>query len=122
LSSRLGLQRVICGFLVATALLMIGFGFVSGSVWVLILFGLIGFGIQGGFVGMYSLAAKLYPTRIRATGVGWAVGAGRIGAVVGPMVGGVLIGAGWSMSSNFIAFAIPALLAGVITVLIKVKE
>lgn len=127
LSSRLGLQRVICGFLVATALLMIGFGFVSGSVLGgptlrLGLFGLIGFGIQGGFVGMYSLAAKLYPTRIRATGVGWAVGAGRIGAVVGPMVGGVLIGAGWSMSSNFIAFAIPALLAGVITVLIKVKE
>lgn len=127
LSSRLGLQRVICGFLVATALLMIGFGFVSGSVWGgptlrLVLFGLIGFGVQGGFVGMYSLAAKLYPTRIRATGVGWAVGAGRIGAVVGPMVGGMLIGAGWSMSSNFIAFAIPALLAGIITVLIKNDE
>lgn len=119
LSAQLGLQRVICGFLIATTLLMIAFGFVSGSVLVLILFGLIGFGIQGGFVGMYSMAAKLYPTRVRATGVGWAVGAGRIGAVVGPMVGGLLIGWGWSMSANFIAFAIPALLAGVITLLVK---
>ncbi|TAE23007.1 MAG: MFS transporter [Cytophagales bacterium] len=121
LSARLGLQRVICGFLVATALLMVGFGFVTGSSLVLVLFGLIGFGVQGGFVGMYSLAAKLYPTRIRATGVGWAVGAGRIGAVVGPMVGGLLISAGWSMPAAFIAFAVPALAAGVITVLINVK-
>ena len=80
MSARLGLQRVICGFLIVTALLMVLFGFVSGSVWLLVLFGLIGFGIQGGFVGMYSLAAKLYPTTVRATGVGWAVGAGRTGA------------------------------------------
>lgn len=35
------------------------------------------------------------------------------------MVGGVLISAGWSLSANFMAFAIPALLAGIITLLIK---
>ncbi len=93
-----------------------------GSLWVLVLFGLIGFGIQGGFVGMYSLAAKLYPTRVRATGVGWAVGAGRIGAVAGPMIGGLLIGAGWSMPANFIAFAVPAFIAGLITVLIRIPH
>ena len=122
MSARLGLQRVICGFLIVTALLMVLFGFVSGSVWLLVLFGLIGFGIQGGFVGMYSLAAKLYPTHVRATGVGWAVGAGRIGAVAGPIVGGLLIGMGWTLSANFIAFAIPALLAGLITVLIYAPD
>ena len=121
LSARLGLQRVICGFLLITALLMSVFGFVSGSVWVLILFGLIGFGIQGGFVGMYSLAAKLYPTRIRATGVGWAVGAGRIGAVAGPFVGGILIAAGWSMAANFMAFALPALIAAILVYLITLS-
>jgi len=129
LSGRLGLQRVICGFLMVTATLMVLFGFVSDSVWGgrttaspasrLVLFGLIGFSIQGGFVGMYALAAKLYPTHVRATGVGWAVGAGRFGAVVGPLVGGLLIGAGWSTSADFVAFAIPALIAGLITVLIR---
>ena len=122
LSARLGLQQVIRGFLVVTAMLMMAFGFVTGSAWVLVLFGLIGFGIQGGFVGMYSLAAKLYPTRVRATGVGWAVGAGRIGAVAGPLVGGLLIGAGWSMSANFILFAIPALIAGFITLRIQISD
>ncbi|MFD2937532.1 MFS transporter [Spirosoma flavum] len=122
LSARLGLQRVICGFLLVTASLMIVFGFVSGSAFVLVLFGLIGFGVQGGFVGMYSLAAKLYPTRVRATGVGWAVGAGRIGAVAGPLVGGLLIGTGWSMSANFMLFAIPALIAGFIILRIRLSD
>lgn len=122
LSARLGLQRVICGFLIVTTLLMVAFGLVEAPMFRLVLFGLIGFGIQGGFVGMYSLAARLYPTRIRATGVGWAVGAGRIGAVVGPMVGGLLIAAGWSLPANFMVFALPALLAGLITVLIRLPD
>ncbi|MBO0931333.1 MFS transporter [Fibrella aquatilis] len=122
LSAQFGLKRVISGFLVATALLMTGFGWVNGSVWVLVFFGLIGFGVQGGFVGMYSLAARLYPTRIRATGVGWAVGAGRIGAVVGPLVGGLLIGAGWPMSASFVAFAVPALIAALVTLFIRVPD
>jgi benzoate transport len=122
LSARLGLQRVIGGFLLGTAALMIGFGFVGGSALVLGLFGLIGFGIQGGFVGLYALAARLYPTRVRATGVGWAVGAGRIGAVVGPLVGGLLIGLSWSMAANFTAFALPALGAGILTLFIRASK
>ncbi len=113
LSSKFGLQKTIFGYLIFTALLMLVFGQFSGSVIVLVLFGLIGFGIQGGFVGMYSLAARLYPTEIRATGVGWAVGAGRIGAIVGPALGGLLIGAGLSMAANFIIFAVPTVIAGI---------
>jgi MFS transporter, AAHS family, 4-hydroxybenzoate transporter len=70
-------------------------------------------------VGLYSLAAKLYPTQIRATGIGGAVGVGRIGAIIGPLLGGILIGIGLTMSSNFIIFAVPTLLGGVIVLLIK---
>jgi MFS family permease len=92
---------------------MIVFGQFRGSSVILVLFGLIGFGIQGGFVGMYSIAAKIYPTEIRATGVGGAVGVGRIGAIIGPIVGGVLIGAGFSMAENFIIFAIPTLIGAI---------
>ena len=88
---------------------------------VLILFGLLGFGIQGGFVGMYSLAAKLYPVEIRATGVGWAVGAGRIGAIAGPLIGGLLISWGLSMAVNFIVFAVPTVIAALATIFIRMK-
>lgn len=122
LSARFGLNRMICYFLVGTALLMLVFGLFKGSVLVLILFGLIGFGIQGGFVGMYSVAAKLYPTQIRTTGVGWAVGLGRVGAVVGPIIGGILIGAGLSMTVNFMIFAIPTLIAGISILYIVIKN
>ncbi len=122
LSSQFGLRRTIFGFLAITAVLMVIFGFFKGSVLVLILFGLIGFGVQGGFVGLYAVAARFYPTEIRSTGVGFAMSAGRIGGIVGPLLGGVLIGAGLSMTANFMVFAIPTLLAGVATFMIQSKE
>lgn len=98
---------------------MLVFGFFSGSVWVLILFGLIGFGIQGGFVGMYSMAAKVYQTEVRATGVGWAVGAGRIGAIIGPFLGGVILASGVGLSGSFAIFTVPAIIAGIATLMVK---
>lgn len=122
LSAKFGLRRTISGFLFGTAALMVSFGQVSGSAWVLVLLGLIGFGIQGGFVGLYSVAARLYPTEIRATGVGWAVGLGRVGAIVGPLIGGLLIGAGFSMPLSFVVFAVPLLISGVATSLISSSD
>ncbi len=121
-SELLGLRRAIGVFLVGTAVLMVVFGFISGSLAVLVLFGLIGFAMQGGFTGLYSVAARLYPTEVRATGVGWAIGAGRTGAIVGPVLGGLLIGVGLSMSANFIVFAVPVVVAAVATALIRSAE
>ncbi len=122
LSSLFGLRRTIFGFLAMTAVLMAIFGFFKGSSIVLVLFGLIGFGVQGGFVGLYAVAARFYPTEIRSTGVGFAMSAGRVGGIVGPLFGGLLIGAGLSMTTNFMVFAVPTLLAGIATYLIKSKE
>jgi len=86
---------------------------------ILLLFGLIGFRIQGGFVGIYAVSARLYQTEIRNTGVGWAIGEGRLGAISGPLLGGVLIGMGLSMTTNFMIYAIPALIAGIFTIYIS---
>jgi MFS transporter, AAHS family, 4-hydroxybenzoate transporter len=119
LSSRFGLRRTICGFLFGTATLMAGFSMATGSAWLLVIVGLIGFGIQGGFVGLYAVAARLYPTQIRATGVGWAMGLGRVGSIAGPLVGGLLIGAGVSMSFSFLAFAVPLVISGIAALLIS---
>jgi len=76
---------------------------------------------QGGFTGLYAVAAKVYPTEIRSTGIGWAIGLGRSGAVVGPAAAGYLIAAGFSMSANFYIFAIPMALGGIISWWLKVK-
>jgi benzoate transport len=122
LSSHFGLRRTIFGFLLVTAILMVIFGNFSGSSLILVLFGLIGFGVQGGFVGMYAVAARLYPTEIRSTGVGFAMSSGRLGGIVGPLLGGFLIGAGLSMATSFMVFAVPTLIAGVATLVLKSKE
>lgn len=72
-----------------------------------------GFGVVGAQIGCNALTAAVYPTNIRATGVGWALGVGRIGAIVGPLVGGVLLAAGWSPQNLILLAVIPALVASV---------
>ena len=121
-SSKIGLKKTISIFFLITAVLMALFKIFIGSNWLLIIFGLLGFFIQGGFVGLYAVAARLYPTEFRTTGVGWAIGAGRLGGVLGPLAGGVLVGMGFSMSTNFIIFSFPALLAAILTYFIHSKK
>ncbi|GAC1624668.1 MAG: hypothetical protein NVS4B4_08900 [Bradyrhizobium sp.] len=58
-----------------------------------------------------ALAAGFYPTSVRATGVGWALGIGRVGSIVGPLIGGALLSAKWSTASVFGAAAGAALCA-----------
>ena len=70
-----------------------------------------GFCIIGGQIAANGLTAGFYPTSIRATGVGWALGVGRIGSIVGPVVGGLLLGAKWSAAAVFLAAAGAALCA-----------
>ncbi len=121
-SSKFGLKKIISIFLILTFIIMTQIQYFFGSDWMLLIFGVLGFTIQGGFVGLYSVAARIYPTEFRTTGVGWGIGAGRLGAVLGPMVAGILIGAGISVSMNFVIFAIPALLAAIVTYIISVPD
>ena len=121
-SSKIGLKKTITIFMIITAILMAIFKLFIGSDWILLLFALIGFTLQGGFVGLYAVAARMYPTEFRTTGVGWAIGAGRLGGVIGPALGGILVGMGLSMATNFMIFAIPAMLSGIVTYYISSKE
>jgi MFS transporter, AAHS family, 4-hydroxybenzoate transporter len=70
-----------------------------------------GFCMVGGQIAANALAAGFYPTSVRATGVGWALGIGRVGSIVGPIVGGMLLTLKWSTASVFVAAAIVALCA-----------
>ena len=113
LSTRMSLSRVLGTFLFSSGLLMVVYAYAPQNITLLLgVILLIGVLQQGGFTGLYAVAAKIYPTRIKATGIGWGIGLGRFGAVVGPAVAGVLIAAGISMQANFIIFAIPMLIGG----------
>ncbi|MNF07812.1 hypothetical protein D3C80_2080700 [compost metagenome] len=50
---------------------------------------------------------------IRSTGLGWASGIGRSGAIVGPILGGLLLGIQLPLALNFMAFAVPGAVAAV---------
>ena len=65
--------------------------------------------VQGAQAGLNALAASFYPTSMRSTGVGWALGVGRIGSIVGPVLGGMLLSLEWSPQQIFLAAAVPAL-------------
>ncbi|MCK8787394.1 MFS transporter [Roseomonas sp. NAR14] len=73
---------------------------------------LLGVVVQGAQAGLNALVAGFYPTAIRSTGVGWALAVGRIGSIVGPVLGGVVLSLGWSLQQIFLAGAVPALCAG----------
>jgi MFS transporter, AAHS family, 4-hydroxybenzoate transporter len=61
-----------------------------------------GFCIVGGQNSANALAAIFYPTAIRATGVGWALGIGRVGAILGPLIAGALLAEHWSYGALFL--------------------
>jgi len=72
---------------------------------------LAGAGIVGGQACTHAIASRIYPTAMRSTGIGWGLGIGRIGSVIGPLIGGTLLTLNWSSEHMLYAGAVPALLA-----------
>jgi AAHS family 4-hydroxybenzoate transporter-like MFS transporter len=68
-------------------------------------------GTGGSQTGVNALAAAYYPTSSRASGVSWALGIGRVGSIVGSMVGGVLLAMHLGLSIMFVLVAIPTIVA-----------
>src|SRR5436190_824029 len=70
---------------------------------------LAGFCVLGLQFGLNAASAMIYPTSVRSNGSGWAFGVGRVGSVVGPIVGGVLIGMKTPLQDLFLWAAVPFL-------------
>ncbi|MDR6512251.1 MFS family permease [Novosphingobium capsulatum] len=110
LAVRVPLGRLVPGMLVSAGVAMLVFGSLAMPVAAtLALAFLIGVTLQGGYNGVWPLAASVYPARMRATGVGWAIGLGRAGAVIGPMMGGWLMAAKAPLPLLFAAYCLPLL-------------
>jgi len=60
-----------------------------------------------------ALAAVYYPTYLRSTGVGWALGIGRAGSIVGPVLAGEFIALKWTTEDIFYALAVPAVISAI---------
>jgi benzoate transport len=122
MSTKWKLTDLICYLCVASAVGMIVFALAPSNLSLLLSITLIiGILPQGGFTGLYGAAAKAYPTKIRSTGIGWSIGLGRFGAVVGPAVAGYLIAAGLDMSANYFIFAVPMAIGGFIAYRLHIR-
>ncbi|WP_019531347.1 MFS transporter [Dasania marina] len=122
LATRWMLTTVVCVFSLAAFVLMLLFAISpANSTLLLAIIFLIGVTLQGGFTGLYATAAKLYPTNIRSTGVGWAIGLGRLGAVFGPAIAGYMIASNVTMSMSFMFFAVPMLISGLLAYRLRIR-
>ena len=123
LIGRLGIKRVILVYVMLAFVLLNLYGNLDQD-FVLkfaLTFG-IGFFVQGGFNTMYPASTRIYPSEIRSTGVGLAMGMGRFGAILGPSLFGLLADSGASISTRFIVFSLPIVVAGVLINQIKTLD
>jgi AAHS family 4-hydroxybenzoate transporter-like MFS transporter len=78
-----------------------------------------GWCITGAQPGVNALSAVYYPTNLRSTGIGWGLGIGRMGAIVGPILAGELIRLHWSSQALFLAAAIPPLITAALVLSLR---
>lgn len=81
-----------------------------------------GFFTNSAIVGLYSIFARAFPTHIRATGTGFAVGVGRGGAALAPYVAGVLFQHGFGLQAVAITMASGSLIGVVALLLARLKD
>ncbi|WP_068078179.1 MFS transporter [Novosphingobium lentum] len=123
LAVRLPLGRLVPTMLVGAGAAMLWFGSVSMSVAATMGTAfLIGMLLQGGYNGVWPLAAGAYPARVRATGVGWAIGIGRAGAIVGPWMGGQLMAAKVALPVLFGVYCLPLLACAACAFLVQAGQ
>ena len=111
-ADRKGFGPTLSVVFIAAAIAMASIGQVAGSLTsVFMVITAVGFCVLGGQTALNALGAVYYPISIRSTGMGWALGIGRLGAIFGPVLGGELIRLNWTASELFMAAAIPLVLA-----------
>jgi len=105
--------RKLCGtlLLLAAGVFLVFGGVAMPLIGVLVTAFLMGVTLQGGFNMLYPIAAQVYPDAMRATGIGWAFGIGRIGAFTGPLVGGWALSQQWPLIAVFGIFVGPLAIA-----------
>ncbi|KAA6129659.1 MFS transporter [Cupriavidus cauae] len=111
LADRFNIKHVLVGMyaLAAVSITLLGYPVPTPVLFVLV--GLAGASTIGTQIVTYAYAGQFYPMAARGTGIGWASGVGRSGAILAPIVIGMLVGMALPLQQNFVAIAIPAVIA-----------
>lgn len=112
LATRMSLSRLLRALMLMVAGLIAIFGWLPAELWIIYLASLaLGFVMWGASATVYSAYALSYPPRLRASGIGLVVTAGRTGSILGPYVAGVLLTLGMQVATVTALLAVPAVIA-----------
>ncbi len=115
LANRLGYIKSIMSYCVMAFVMMIIFSVYRGDLIIVLLIAFImGFTVQGAVGAFYGAAARAYPVQMKSTGIGWTIGVGRVGAIMGPYFGGILMSLELPQLINFTIYGAIMLLGAVI--------
>lgn len=121
LADKYGVKKVLVPMFIMAALSLVLLGFKSNMVLLYTFVFIAGACTTGAQNIAYSFVTQYYPSLLRSTAVGFASGVGRIGAIIGPTFGGILIQMNLSVQTNFLFFAIPGLIAAVAFFFVPMK-
>ena len=119
LATRFDIGKLIRTYMILGGVLLVLFAAPMPLPVVLAVAAFLGLSVQGGFSGYYSLAAQMYPPSVRSSGIGWAIGIGRGGSIIGPLAGGFLLGTDLPLWTVFLCFAAPLAFAGILASLVR---
>jgi MFS transporter, AAHS family, benzoate transport protein len=121
LADKFHLKPVITSMFVIGAAALILLGFNSPQFILYSLIAVAGAATIGSQILLYTFVAQFYPTALRSTGMGWASGIGRIGAIIGPVLTGALLTFELPHQMNFLAIAIPGIIAALAIFMVNLK-
>lgn len=113
LADKYGAKKVLVPMFIMAAVSLALLGFKANMVLLYLLVAIAGACTTGAQNISYSFVSQYYPSLMRSTAVGFASGIGRIGAIIGPTFGGMLVQLNLSVEMNFFAFAIPGIIAAI---------
>ena len=122
LADRFHLKPVLMFLGIMGAIVMSLMGFQSNQFLLYILVFLAGAASIGSQMLLYSYVAQYYPLAVRSTGIGWSSAIGRMGAIVGPILIGGLLGMNLPAHFNFIAVGLPVLITAIAVALIMSED
>jgi AAHS family 4-hydroxybenzoate transporter-like MFS transporter len=122
LVNRWGFRAVLPSYFLVAAVAMAAMGLTAPAWPMYVALAIQATAQNAGHAGLTLVAASLYPTRNRATGVGWAYGAGRIASVAGPPFGAIPLQYGWNAPAYFSLLALPLVLTAIAVLLLLTKH
>ena len=122
LADRFHIKHVLVGMYALAAVSITLLGHEMPTALLFLLVGLAGASTIGTQIVTYAYAGQFYPLAVRSTGIGWASGVGRSGAILAPILIGTLVGMALPLAMNFMAIAIPAVIATIAVSLIDHKR